>query len=118
MNVYATPSATPFGSSASLPARAAMSGTSAGPIHAIGHDAQDVRPPAWPTSEVGDADDFELEPLGAVDRHQPHGVQRLALHGGFAFARLDRTSARDEIHERSEVSALRRLALAGESHQL
>ena len=40
-----------------------------------------------PAAEVGDADDLELEPLGAVDRHQPHRVERLALDRRLALAR-------------------------------
>ena len=44
-------------------------------------------------AEVGDAHDLELEPLGAVDRHQPHRVERLALDRRLALARARRAAA-------------------------
>ena len=39
-------------------------------------------------AEVGHAHHRELEPLGAVDRHQPDGVERLGLQRRLALARL------------------------------
>jgi len=39
-------------------------------------------------AEIRHAHDRELETLGAVDRHQPHGVQALGLERGLALARL------------------------------
>ena len=69
-------------------------------------------------AEVGDADDRELEALGAVDRHQPHGVQALGLERGLALARLGEVARGGVGEEAAQVAALGALVLAGQPHQL
>ena len=72
-------------------------------------------------AEVGHADDRELEPLGAVDRHQPHRVERLALDRRLALPRADaaRRTARLRRARGSRAGRGRRgLVLARQPHQL
>ena len=58
------------------------------PEPAVAADPHQLGAPARPAAEVGDAHHVELEPLGAVDRHQPHRVERLALDRRLRLARL------------------------------
>ena len=69
-------------------------------------------------AEIGHADDGELQPLGAVDRHQPHGVEPLRLQRGLALARLGEVLTRGVRQEAAQVTAFGALVLAGEAHQL
>ena len=69
-------------------------------------------------AEVGDADDRELEALGAVDRHQAHGVQALGLERGLALARLGEVAGLGVGEEAAQVAALGALVLARQPHQL
>ena len=81
-------------------------------------DQQPVAAQRAGAPEVGDADDRELEPLGAVDRHQPHGVEALGLERRLALARLGEVLADGVAQEAAQVAALRALVLAREPHQL
>ena len=63
-------------------------------------------------------DHRELEALGAVDRHEPHGVQALGLERGLALARLGQVLPDRVDEEAAQVAALRALVLARQPHQL
>ena len=64
------------------------------PMRPVVRDAQPPRRPRARLAEVGDAHHRELEPLCAVDRHQPHGVERLGLERRLALALLEQVAAR------------------------
>ena len=85
---------------------------------AVAAEQQPVARAAGRAAEVGHADDRELEPLGAVDRHQPHGVEPLGLERRLALARLDQVLRGGEGDEAAQVRALGVLVLAREPHQL
>ena len=97
------------------------------PEAAVAPDPHQLGSPPRPAAEIGDAHDLELEPLGAMDRHQPHRVERLALDRRLALARLAGPGAGaeaaagapgDEVEESAQVGPVRRLVLAREAHQL
>ena len=85
---------------------------------AVAAEQQPVARAAGRAAEVGHADDGELEPLGAMDRHQPHGVEPLGLERRLSLARLDQVLGGGEGDEAAQVRALRVLVLAREPHQL
>ena len=69
-------------------------------------------------AEIGQADHGELEALGAVHGHHPHGVERLRLERRLALARLDRVPFREGVDEAAQVAPLVRLVLARHPHEL
>ena len=88
------------------------------PDLAVGADQQAVALARALAAEVGDADDRELEPLGAVDRHQPHRVEPLGLERRLALARRGEVARRGVGEEAVQVAPLRALVLARQAHQL
>ena len=88
------------------------------PGGAVVADEQRRARPARLAAEVGDADDRELEALGAVDRHQPHGVQALGLERRLALARLGEVAGLGVGEEAAQVAALGAFVLARQAHQL
>ena len=69
-------------------------------------------------AEVADADDRELEPLGAMDGHHAHRVERLGLERRLALAGLERVELGERVDEAAQVAALVGLELARHPHQL
>ena len=69
-------------------------------------------------AEVGDADDRELEALGGVDRHQPHGLDVAELDRRVGLARLGLELGGREIREPADVAAAVALEGGGEPQQL
>src|SRR5262249_13881251 len=55
---------------------------------AIAPETQEIAAPARHPSEIRDAHDRELQTLGSVDRHQPDGVQSLALDRRLTLANV------------------------------
>jgi hypothetical protein len=85
---------------------------------AVVRDAQRAVVLAAVLAEVGHAHDRELEPLGSVHGHQPHGVERLGLERGLPLARLQHVALCQRVDERAQVAALVGLELARHPHQL
>ncbi len=69
-------------------------------------------------AQVGHAHHGELQPLGAVDRHQAHRVQRLGLERRLALARLHGVALGQAVDEGAQVAALLGLELARHPHEL
>ena len=69
-------------------------------------------------AEVGHAHHWELEPLGRVDRHEPHRVDALRLEWRLALTRAQHVLLGDEVDEAAQVAPLVRLVLAREAHEL
>jgi hypothetical protein len=88
------------------------------PDHAVVGDAQRPVVVAAVLAEVGHAHDRELQPLGAVDRHQPDRVERLGLERGLALARQRGVALGDRVDETAQVAPLLGLVLARHAHQL
>ena len=69
-------------------------------------------------TEVGDADDRELEALRGVDRHQPHGLDVAQLDRRVGLARLGLELGGREIGEPADVAPAVALEGGGEPQQL
>ena len=74
------------------------------PEPAVG-ETEDVRRRRLLSSRIGDDHHLELEPLGAVDRHQPNGVCAFLLGDRVALARPHCLLLGDKPHEPFEISA-------------
>ena len=70
------------------------------------------------TPGVGDDDDLELEPLGGVDRQQPHRVGSLLLRDRVALGGADGLLLPDEADEALDIRAAQLLVGAGEAREL
>ena len=95
----------------------AQRGKSQADLPVVG-DAQRAGLLAPVLAEVGDADDRELEALGAVHGHQPHGVELLGLERRLALALGDQVALGDRVDEAAQVAALLGLVVARHPHQL
>ena len=99
------------------------------PESPVAADPHQLGAPARTAPQVGDTHHVELEPLGSVDRHQPHrieclpldrrlGLARLATAGGAAGGAAGPCPPRDQVEEPPQVSSVGGLVLAGQAHQL
>ena len=83
-----------------------------------GEDLVRRRRPAEVAARIGDDDHLELEPLGGVDREQPHGVGSLLLGDGLELSGAEVLLIAEEADEAFEVAPAHLLVAAGEPHQL
>ena len=69
-------------------------------------------------ARVSDDHDLELEPLGGMDRQQPHRTRSLLLRDRLELLRADRLLLSDEAREAGDVCAADGLVLACEPGEL
>ena len=85
---------------------------------ALAADEEVRRAEVAPAAEVGDDHDRELEALGGVDRHQPHGVEAAEVDRRVGLARLGLELGGGQVDEAAHVAPAARLEGGRQPQQL